>query len=298
MPPPSAPTIGKTVNLPPVDGLVLVKLPGSAARVSTNQARGGGKLSKGKGFVPLTQVRQLPIGSQIDSRRGTLRIVSATSAKHHPQQVRIGGAIVALSQPRSGFTKGLTTMRLVNNAFPGAPTWPVAPRPSRPRMLGARRQSLQPRPADPPRHRQPRLVPHPRPIRAEPCAARSGTPPSAATARCSSSTAEPSTSTTSGGGRSSRSAPATSVVGPVADPLAAEPVVLDEVDHRGLVGRRVIDRVDLRVRRDDQQRQPRAVAAASLYPARTGALVPHWPTPVRPSAGVCESLTIGGITWS
>src|SRR5580700_957782 len=52
------------------------------------------------------------------------------------------------------------------------------------------------------------------------------------------------------------------VEGAVADPLAAEPVVLDELDHGGLVGQVVADVVLAGPWRDDQQRQPRAVAAA------------------------------------
>ena len=77
-----------------------------------------------------------------------------------------------------------------------------------------------------------------------------------------------------------------------ADALAAEPVVFDEADDRGLVGDGVVDVVLLRPGRDDQQRQTRTVAAAALdvgvpvTPARAVlALLPHWPGPVRASVG-------------
>ena len=49
----------------------------------------------------------------------------------------------------------------------------------------------------------------------------------------------------------------------VLNPLAGQPVVLDEAKHRGLVGQRVIDVVAFRKRRHHQQRHPRSVAAAS-----------------------------------
>src|SRR5581483_3149030 len=42
------------------------------------------------------------------------------------------------------------------------------------------------------------------------------------------------------------------------------PVVLDEVENRGLVAEVAVDRVLLRARRDDEQRQARTEAAASL----------------------------------
>src|SRR6185437_8966165 len=54
-------------------------------------------------------------------------------------------------------------------------------------------------------------------------------------------------------------APSDLVERPAADLLAVQPVVLDETDHRGLVGRVVADVVVPRPRRDHQQRQPRPV---------------------------------------
>src|SRR5271163_2368273 len=50
----------------------------------------------------------------------------------------------------------------------------------------------------------------------------------------------------------------------LSEPGATEPVVLDEADHRGLVGQRVIYEVDSRERRDYQQRQARPEGAAAL----------------------------------
>src|SRR5215470_8328966 len=57
------------------------------------------------------------------------------------------------------------------------------------------------------------------------------------------------------------------VEGRAAGPLPAQPVVLDERQHRGLVGGRAADVVGPGVGRDDQQRQPLAVAAAVLNAA-------------------------------
>ncbi len=53
------------------------------------------------------------------------------------------------------------------------------------------------------------------------------------------------------------------------DPRNA-PVVLDEADDRRLVGERVVDVVELRPRRDDEQREPRPVAAPALLTRELG----------------------------
>src|SRR5712671_5319624 len=47
------------------------------------------------------------------------------------------------------------------------------------------------------------------------------------------------------------------------DPLAEQPVVLDEAQDRALVDQGVVDMVALRKGRDDEQRQTRAVAATT-----------------------------------
>ena len=59
------------------------------------------------------------------------------------------------------------------------------------------------------------------------------------------------------------------LIGRAGDPAQA-PVVLDQVDDRGLVSQVVVDRVDLGEWRDDQQRQPRAKPATALLAARGG----------------------------
>jgi hypothetical protein len=65
-----APKLGKAVNVAPVSGEVFVKLPAGAARAAQ---------VKGRGFIPLRQARQIPVGSLLDTRRGTVRLVSATA---------------------------------------------------------------------------------------------------------------------------------------------------------------------------------------------------------------------------
>ena len=63
-PPPPPPKLGKSFNVKPVSGLVLIRFPGTHAGDRPNL------ISKGQGFIPLTEARQLPSGTQVDARRG------------------------------------------------------------------------------------------------------------------------------------------------------------------------------------------------------------------------------------
>src|SRR5581483_10126599 len=53
------------------------------------------------------------------------------------------------------------------------------------------------------------------------------------------------------------------VKAPLADALAAEPVVLHEAQHRGHIGRSVVDKVLLGKRRYHEKRLSRAITAAA-----------------------------------
>jgi hypothetical protein len=119
-PAPGAPVLGRSFNLAPVSGLVLVKVNGV--------------------FVPLTQLRQFPKNTVIDALGGTLRVITAvpgghpahdaTKGKKHKgkhkgkgktatQSGTFGGAIFKVTQARNG----LATLTLVENAFTGAPSY-------------------------------------------------------------------------------------------------------------------------------------------------------------------------------
>ncbi len=113
------PVLGKAVNVKPVSGHVFIKLPGGKAadRVA------GATLSKGQGFIPLTEARQLPAGTQVDGRQGTLQLTSATGQHGKTQTGTFGGAIFGIAQDGTGVNKGLTTLALLEGAFPGAPTY-------------------------------------------------------------------------------------------------------------------------------------------------------------------------------
>jgi hypothetical protein len=121
-PAPPPPVIGQSANVMPISGLVLIKPPPGKSFHGAH-GRVAGVPTKGQGFIPLTQARQVPVGSQVDALRGTLALIVASSAKHKTQQVRLTGGVFSLSQARKGPQKGLTTFALMENAFKGAPSY-------------------------------------------------------------------------------------------------------------------------------------------------------------------------------
>ncbi|HZE14358.1 MAG TPA: hypothetical protein VE197_00865, partial [Mycobacterium sp.] len=116
--PPPAPKLGRTFNIKPVRGTVLIKIHGV--------------------YVPLTQARQIPQNTPINALHGTLRLISAAPGgaghpahdaaakhkrhsgnKHHrgkgkrhkhktkTQSGTFGGAVFKISQTRGGRNRGL-----------------------------------------------------------------------------------------------------------------------------------------------------------------------------------------------
>ena len=103
-PAPRAPVLGKTENLRPVGGLVLILRHGT--------------------LIPLTQARQFPSGSEIDALHGTVELVTATGTKTRKNSAKFGGAVFKTAQTRFGHNKGLTTLRLIDGRD-GVPSYAV-----------------------------------------------------------------------------------------------------------------------------------------------------------------------------
>ncbi len=118
---PSVPQLGKTANLVPISGQVLIRTP----RGSRGDRRAGhlSAVTKGKGFVPLTRVRQIPMGTQIDARRGTLDLIAARAKPGRTGSARLAGGVFSVSQIGKGRRKGLTTFTLRSGLFKGAPSF-------------------------------------------------------------------------------------------------------------------------------------------------------------------------------
>jgi hypothetical protein len=109
------PAIGKTVNASVVAGQVFVRLPAAHNRSRT--------AATGQGFVPLTQARQLPVGSQIDARKGTIKLIAASARATKTQTGTFSGALFGLAQSAIARQGGLSTLSLLEGAFRGAPSY-------------------------------------------------------------------------------------------------------------------------------------------------------------------------------
>jgi hypothetical protein len=118
-PPPPPPVLGKTANGAPVSGVVYIELPPGATLASLPRAplpsQAFAALTKGRTFVPLTEARQIPLGSTLDTSRGVVRITTATTAaKKAPlQSGNFGSGIFKLLQSRR--QRGLTEMNIIDN---------------------------------------------------------------------------------------------------------------------------------------------------------------------------------------
>ena len=101
------PVLGKQVNVAPVSGKVFIAVPAKGS------ARGSARASqKGLRFVPLRQARQVPIGSFLDTRKGTVRLQSARNAKGTRQSGNFTAGIFQSRQSRRRSAKGLTDLVL------------------------------------------------------------------------------------------------------------------------------------------------------------------------------------------
>lgn len=101
--PPRPPLLGRLVNASPVRGKVFV-------------------VNKGK-LVPLTGETQIKSGTEVDALHGTVSLTSATGRGKGTQTGTFSGAVFKVTQARVGKNKGLTTLKLVEGAFKGAPTY-------------------------------------------------------------------------------------------------------------------------------------------------------------------------------
>jgi hypothetical protein len=118
------PVLGKTVNVEPVSGEVFVKLPPGYASASAASLAdplqvaapleiAAESLSKGIGFIPLREARQIPVDSVLETTGGVARIATATSKPKEQQFGNFGAGIFKILQSRK--QKGLTEMNIIDN---------------------------------------------------------------------------------------------------------------------------------------------------------------------------------------
>jgi hypothetical protein len=107
-----APTLGTLANVTPLSGTVTVALPGSTARASATVPG-----LKGRNFVPLSEARQLPIGSILDTRRGRARLTTARGTPGATQTGEFTSGVFQVLQSRNPRARGLTELRLKGVSF-------------------------------------------------------------------------------------------------------------------------------------------------------------------------------------
>ncbi len=105
-----APTLFKTVNVYPVSGKVYIKLPPGATLARVNSGLAHASTTKGVGFIPLTQARQIPVGSVLDTTGGTVAITAASPIKGRLYTGDFTAGIFQLLQSRK--EKGLAQINL------------------------------------------------------------------------------------------------------------------------------------------------------------------------------------------
>ena len=110
-PPLPKPVLGQTVNVRPLSGKVLFAIPpgASAAGVRASQ--------KGLRFRPLSEARQLPVRSFLNTRKGKVRLVSARNRAGSTQSAIFTSGLFQILQSRKQSAKGLTELRLKGSSF-------------------------------------------------------------------------------------------------------------------------------------------------------------------------------------
>jgi hypothetical protein len=129
-PPPPPPVLGKSANVIPVSGIVYIELPPGATLASLSplspfspfslaaSASAPAPLTKGLEFVPLTEARQIPVGSTLDTTAGVAQITTATtsSKKAKLQTGDFGAGLFKLLQSRK--QRGLTELNIIDSHSP------------------------------------------------------------------------------------------------------------------------------------------------------------------------------------
>jgi hypothetical protein len=109
-----APVLGKTVNVEVVSGTVFVKLPsGTPMSLAAPLSSAFESLAKGAGFIPLTEARQISVGSTLDTTLGVARLTTATQSANKVQTGNFSTGIFTILQNRK--QRGLTDLKIVNS---------------------------------------------------------------------------------------------------------------------------------------------------------------------------------------
>jgi hypothetical protein len=76
-------------------------------------------LPPGRTFIPLEQVREIPVGSVLNARRGTVRLTAAVNTSGKTQSGDFSRGLFQVRQSSRRSAKGLTELRLRGSSFRG-----------------------------------------------------------------------------------------------------------------------------------------------------------------------------------
>ncbi len=107
------PQYGVSVNVDQVSGTVRVGIPSAAAR-SAGSAHAS---QKGVTFVPLSEAQQVPVGSFLDTRKGTVRLQSAASPTGKRQTGTFLRSLFQVKQSKKRSARGLTDLIMKGSSF-------------------------------------------------------------------------------------------------------------------------------------------------------------------------------------
>ena len=88
-----------------------------AVRVRPRRAGSAVVSQKGRAFAPIRQPREVPVGTLVDTRRGTARLTSSRNTRSALQNGRFLGGLFQVIQSRSRRARGLTELRLKGSSF-------------------------------------------------------------------------------------------------------------------------------------------------------------------------------------
>jgi len=111
------PALGEEVNVQALSGKVLIGVPTAAA-----SGAGARASQRGVRFVPLSEARQIPVGSLLDVRKGKVRLQSARDRRGTRQNGDFSGGVLRVRQSKQRKAKGLTVLDLQGPRFASCKT--------------------------------------------------------------------------------------------------------------------------------------------------------------------------------
>lgn len=105
------PVLGRRVNVSPVRGRVFVSVPGATAGARSVPGL------RGRRFVALREGSQIPVGSLLDTRKGTVRLQAALDTAGATQAGEFSFGVFEVRQSPRASARGLTGLRLRGGSF-------------------------------------------------------------------------------------------------------------------------------------------------------------------------------------